>query len=59
MRWICCLVGLLSGIVAAQPPPIAIRNVNVILGDGTAAIPAQTVLIRGERIAAIGPATEG
>ncbi|HXG53861.1 MAG TPA: amidohydrolase family protein [Vicinamibacterales bacterium] len=63
MRWICCVVGLLSGIVGAQvspPPPasIAIRHVNVIVGDGTAAIPAQTVLIRGEHIAAIGPAAD-
>jgi imidazolonepropionase-like amidohydrolase len=63
MHWIWCTVALFSGILAAQagsqePISSAIRNVGVIVGDGTATVPAQTVLIRGERIAAIGPANE-
>ena len=37
---------------------IAIRNVTVITGDDSPSLPSQTVLIRGEQIAAIGPADQ-
>ena len=63
MRWICCVVVFVGGILGSQarsqePISLAIRNVGVIVGDGTPTVLAQTVLIRGERIAAIGPAAE-
>src|SRR5688572_4295342 len=37
---------------------IAIRNVTVIPGDGAAPISNATVLIRDERLAAVGPSAE-
>ena len=37
---------------------LAIRNVTVLVAAGGNAVPDATVLIRGDRIAAVGPAAE-
>src|SRR5688572_24263739 len=49
---------LLVGSFAAQAPRgvLAIRNVTVVAGTGGASMPAMTIIVRGDRIAAIGPA---
>ncbi len=54
---IAALLALLAGSLAAQTPQgaLAIRNVTVVPATGAASMPAMTVLIRGDRIAAIGP----
>jgi len=50
--------------LAAQAPPreqvstLAIRNVTVVPVTGAPSLPATTVVVRGDRIAAIGPANE-
>ena len=53
-----CAVSLIlqcaSGVLIAQAP-IAIRQVTVIDGTGAAPMPNATVIIQGQRIAAIGP----
>lgn len=56
--WFAIVSSLVAGAApgAQQPGSLAIRNVTVIVGDGSPPLAAQTVLIRGERIAAIGPA---
>jgi len=43
---------------AAHPQPVAIVNVNLIPMDGEHVEPGQTVLVRGDRIVAIGAAAE-
>jgi imidazolonepropionase-like amidohydrolase len=48
----------LSPALQSTPGVIAIRNVTVIRGDGTAQISDATVLIRDEHIAAVGPSAE-
>ncbi len=55
------LTAVLPGIQLRSPQDpgvLAIRNVTVVPGDGSPSLPAQTVVIRGERIAAIGPADQ-
>ena len=54
------LIPLLVTSFAAQTPQdvLAIRHVTVIPATGGPSIPAVTVLIRGDRIAAVGPAVE-
>ena len=55
---------ILIAVVACTPPrtvaqgPIAIRNVTVIPMTGTGPLGRQTVMVRGGRIAEIGPAAE-
>jgi len=53
-------ISALSPSPAVQPlsAVIAIRNVTIIPGDGAAPISDATVLIRDERLAAIGPSAE-
>jgi adenine deaminase len=50
-------VSSLAQIAGAPAGVLAIRNVTVVPATGGAAMPARTVLVRGDRIAAIGPAT--
>ena len=54
---IAALIALLAGSLVAQTPQgaLAIRNVTVVPATGGSSMPATTVLIRGDRIAAIGP----
>ena len=55
------LVFIVCGITAVaqqSPPTIAVRDVTVISGTGAPPAAHTTVLIRGDRIAAIGPAAE-
>jgi imidazolonepropionase-like amidohydrolase len=42
----------------ASPVTIAFRNVTVIAGTGALPVPNTTVLVRGDRIAAVGPAAD-
>ena len=44
--------------VAVEAPSIALTNVTVIDGTGTASRDGQTILIQGDRIAAVGPASD-
>jgi imidazolonepropionase-like amidohydrolase len=48
---------LIASNADAQTGVIAIRNVTVVPATGGPSMPASTVLIRGDRIAAIGPAS--
>src|SRR5687767_4466785 len=52
------LILLLVASFAAQSPQnvLAIRNVTVLPATGGASLPAMTVIVRGDRIAAMGPA---
>lgn len=54
---IAALIALLAGSVVAQTPQgvLAIRNVTVVPATGGPSMPATTVLIRDDRIAAVGP----
>jgi imidazolonepropionase-like amidohydrolase len=54
---IAALIALLAGTLVAQTPQgaLAIRNVTVVPATGGPSIPATTVLIRGDRIAVVGP----
>jgi imidazolonepropionase-like amidohydrolase len=45
-------------LVAFDHPAVALANVTVYDGTGADAMPGQTVLIRGDRIEAVGPAGE-
>ena len=45
-----------SGLARPREPVVAIRNVTVIPGTAAAAIPDATILIRGRRVEAVGPA---
>lgn len=48
---------LVSGSLRAQETVLAIRDVTVISGSGAPALAGASVLIRGRRIEAVGPAT--
>jgi imidazolonepropionase-like amidohydrolase len=48
---------LIASNADAQTTVIAIRNVTVVPATGGPSMPASTVLIRGDRIAALGPAS--
>ena len=47
-----------SGPAGGPPSWIALRNATLIDGTGAPPVPGQTLLIRGERIEAMGPTTE-
>lgn len=47
----------LAACAAVAQAPIALRNVNVVPMDAERVLEAQTVIVRGERIEALGPAS--
>ncbi len=58
LRITAALIALLAVSLVAQTPQgvLAIRNITVVPATGGSSMPAMTVLIRGDRIAAVGPA---
>lgn len=48
----------LAAVVAVNAPVVALTNVTVVDGTGAEPLAGATVLIRGERIEAVGPAAE-
>jgi imidazolonepropionase-like amidohydrolase len=64
IRSIAWFLPLFVAALAAQTPPrepgaaLAIRNITVIPVNGAASMPATSVIVRGDRIAAIGPTSE-
>jgi len=63
MTRVLTFIPLLIAVALAQPardvvPVLAIRQVTVIPMTGRASMPAMTVLVRGDRIAAVGPSDD-
>jgi imidazolonepropionase-like amidohydrolase len=58
LRITAALIALLAVSLVAQTPQgvLAIRNVTVVPATGGSSMPAMTVLVRGDRIAVVGPA---
>ena len=52
---LCVAIGLCSGVGAQPPATLAIRNVTVIAGGVEPPLEHTTVLVRGDRIAAVSP----
>src|SRR5262245_40116704 len=48
----------MSEVRMTEAPPLSGRDINLVDGTGTAAVPGQTVVIEGTRIAWIGPTSE-
>lgn len=55
LRFLAVFLVLVVPSASAQTSVLAIRNITVVSATGQPAMPAMTVLVRGDRVAAIGP----